>query len=145
MSAKDEAGSRSTGKAKRRGTPRPGCGGARPGSGPKPKVFTPKQKKHVEILIASGIPIKDIAAVMGCDDKTLRLKCPDALALGKTRRIGAVANALFENAVRHNNLSAQIFIMKAQGGWRETHHLEHSGNVTLAQLVAGSMESKPHG
>jgi hypothetical protein len=125
MSAKQDAGDRSTGK--RRGTPRPGCGGAREGAGRKPWAPSQKQREYIEILVATVPRIEDVAGALGVSVDTLRKACPDELRHGKTRKNGAVVHSLYLNATVHNNVSAQIYWTKTQMGWKEIQRLEHTG------------------
>ena len=50
---------------------------------------------------------------------------------GRARAVGAVAQSLIAKA-RGGNITAMIFFLKTQAGWRETDRLEHSGEVTIS-------------
>lgn len=91
--------------------------------GRKPKTLTPDQVNEVETLAALlsqdqmadyfGITRPTFAAMMDRDpDIALRYK------KGKSKAIGMVAKGLLKEA-RDGNLTAMMFYLKTQAGWRE--------------------------
>lgn len=55
----------------------------------------------------------------GISPVTLRAKFRDELDRGHAIVLAQVANSLYKNATTHNNVAAQIFMMKVRGRWRE--------------------------
>ena len=55
-----------------------------------------------------------------------------------------VAQALYTNAVKHNNVAAQIWWTKARMGWKDTSNVSVSGNSdpTLLHLLAAQAVSQ---
>ena len=52
-----------------------------------------------------------------------------------------VAKSLFRQAI-DGNISAAIFWLKAQAGWREVQVVEHTGTSTLQVIDADSVKEK---
>lgn len=125
MSAKKKAApDRSGGKGKAKN----GHGGAREGAGRKPFNPDTKQREKIELMIAVTPRIEDVAGALGIDVKTLREHCPDEIAHGKARRNSAVAESLFKMATEGKNVTAMIFWLKTQAGFKEVSKIEHVGN-----------------
>ncbi len=84
----------------------------------------------VEQLAANGLTDTQIAAFFGMSLTELRKKkktsdmLDRALATGQAKGVAKVANKLFINATVENNLIAQIFYLKARGGWREADKIQ---------------------
>jgi hypothetical protein len=98
---------------------------------------TDAMRKEVQSLAARGVPQDSIAALIGCDAKTLRKHCRDELDRGMAEANSQVVGALFENAV-NGNIAAQIFWAKTRMGWREGKEPENPTQgtpVTLASPV----------
>jgi hypothetical protein len=70
--------------------------------------------------------IEDVAGVLGIDVGTLRIHCAHEIAHAKTVKNEAVATALLNSALT-GNVTAQIFWLKTQAGFKETSRLEHTG------------------
>lgn len=72
-------------------------------------------------MAAYGIPQPDIAAVVGCDDKTLRKHFRQELDTAATQANARVAGALFKKATGDgpSSVTAAIFWLKARAGWQE--------------------------
>lgn len=134
---------------------------------------TPKSREAVEMLVASGIPQQHIAGILGMSVPTLKAHYGDELELGKAKKIAAVAATVFQAAVgrpakfdeRGNKIQSEIkpdkasafFILKCQGGWKETNVVEVvdptvgalerlTGAVDralAASASAGSLETTP--
>lgn len=79
----------------------------------------------VEELASRGLNNEQIAACLGICEDTLYTKqrqlteFSEAIKKGKAKGIQQVANALFEAALS-GNITAMIFFLKTQGGWKET-------------------------
>lgn len=81
----------------------------------------------VSNLSCIGWTHDQIAGTIGITANTLRKHYPAELASAKGLRVAEVYGALFNNAVTHNNVAAQIFLAKTQGGMKETQVSEVSG------------------
>lgn len=105
---------------------RQGEGGGRP-----PFTLSPEQKGQVEKL-ASILTKEQLADYFGMSRMTFtalmerdeEVCC--AYNKGKAAAIGAVAQSLIQQA-RDGNISAAIFYLKTQAGWKETQAVELSG------------------
>jgi hypothetical protein len=101
-------------------------------------VATPQTTKHaggrppikvdldrVQRLAQRQFTLEEIATRLGMDVSTLYKKkrrfvqISDAIKIGKLEGLEAVSNRLFQDAIA-GNTTAQIFIMKCKGGWRDT-------------------------
>lgn len=92
-----------------------------------PFVPTKEQRITVEMMASFGIPQDDIAKVLGISKPTLREHFREELDVGKARTITKVAASLVRQALA-GNVTAMIFYLKCQAGWRESPQaLEHSG------------------
>ncbi len=86
----------------------------------------------VEKMASQGLNQEQIASIVGLKSSQWYERCKqnpdisDAYKRGKSKGVLAISNALFEQA-RNGNTTAQIFFLKAQGGWRENIRLEHTG------------------
>ena len=91
-------------------------------------MFQPsqEQRKVVEMAAALGIPHEDIRLVVlqanghPITAKTLAKHFVAELATGLTKATVKVGGALFNNAVVHNNVAAQIFWLKTRARWKES-------------------------
>lgn len=81
-------------------------------------VATDTMRERVRYLAGVGVPQDDIARIIGCAPKTLRKRFRDDLDRGAAEAIATVAGYLFANA-KAGNVTAQIFILKTRGQWRE--------------------------
>jgi DNA-binding CsgD family transcriptional regulator len=90
---------------------------------------TPEQVYSVDLMASIGLPQAAIAEALGVTPKTLRKHFKRELATGRTRTIAKVADALVRQALA-GNITAMIFYLKTQAGWRETQRIEHSGNIS---------------
>lgn len=98
---------------------RQGEGGGRP-----PIVFDEDQTKQVEVL-AAMLSKRQLADYFSISETTFREiegrqpEVSDAYKRGKAKAIAGIANNLI-NQARGGNISAAIFYLKTQAGWRET-------------------------
>jgi len=105
---------------------RQGEGGGRP-----PVVFTEEQVAQVEAL-AAVLSKAQMADYFNIGENTLRSveeRQPEVLEAykrGKSKAIAGVASNLLSQA-RNGNMSAAMFYLKTQGGWRETSRHELTG------------------
>ena len=79
---------------------------------------TDKLRKKVQMLVVAGATQEQVASIIGNDAKTLRKHYREEQTNSKTEATASVAGKLFQSAMS-GNVTAQIFWMKTQGGWRE--------------------------
>ena len=95
---------------------------------------TEKDRAAVQMMAAYGIPQPDIAAVVGCDEKTLRKHFRQELDTAAAKANARVAERLYKTALSdgREGVTAAIFWLKTRAGWRETNRVEVTGlTVTL--------------
>lgn len=103
-----------------------GDGGGRP-----LVVFDAAQTAQVEAL-AAVLSKGQMADYFNISETTLREiesrqpEVSDAYKRGKAKAIGNVAKNLIQQA-QNGNISAAIFYLKTQAGWKETQVSEHTG------------------
>lgn len=96
----------------------------------KPKIQI--DLKQVESLAANGLTQEQIAAALGISESTLTKRkkentdFTDAIKRGKAKGIALVTNKLMES-IKGGNMTAMIFFLKTQAGWKETNVQEHTG------------------
>jgi hypothetical protein len=78
-------------------------------------------------MAGMGIIQAQIATWLQIDLKTLRKHFRRELDTGAIEANVRVANALYTNAVKHNQVTAQIWWTKARMGWKETQVNEQTG------------------
>ena len=88
---------------------------------------TPEQRKIVKDMSSVGIPQDKISVVIGIDPKTLRVHYREELDTAESEANTKVAIALYDNAIKTNNVTAQIFWLKTRGGWRESRPADDEG------------------
>ena len=106
-------------------------------------ITKPKIKidlKQVESLAANGLTQEQIAAALGISESTLHKRKQEnteftaAIKRGKAKGIAVVTNKLMES-IKAGNITAMIFFLKTQAGWKETNVQELTGtNGTPLQL-----------
>jgi hypothetical protein len=84
------------------------------------RAFLPTDvtRKKVRSLAARGARHEDIAAIIGCDAKTLRKHFRDELDRGMAEANAEIAGCLFDEA-KGGNVTAQIFWLKTRAHWHE--------------------------
>ena len=97
-----------------------GHGGARQGSGRKAFEPTDKQRQNVETMAGYGVPVEQIAALMGIGDDTLRKYFAHEILVGKAKVNTKVGMSLAQQAMA-GNTAAAIWWSKSQMGWTEKH------------------------
>jgi DNA-binding XRE family transcriptional regulator len=103
----------------------------------KPKIQI--DLKQVESLAANGLTDEQIASALGISRTTLANRKREneqfvqAIKRGKAKGIALVTNKLMES-IKGGNMTAMIFFLKTQAGWKETNVQEHTGaNGTALQ------------
>ena len=111
----------------------------------------PTEKTRAEIIAlrSYGVPIKEVAAYIGIDDKTLYTYYKDELEnsaikananVGKFLYQAASGQALQTGASHGDCVRAAMFWAKTRMGWKETNVQEHTG--VDGKPIAHSVEIK---
>jgi hypothetical protein len=114
---------------------------------PVTRILTAAEKAEVETL-AAVLSAEQIADYLGMGRRTfysVMERDEDVAARykrGRARAVGAVAQSLITKA-RGGNVTAMIFYLKTQGGWRETDRLELSGRAGGPIRVAVRHDPEP--
>ena len=95
-------------------------------SGRPPRVFTAEERNQAEVLSGIGLPHRQIAVLIGCDEKTLRKHLGEELTRGDAKATAKIAQCLFSKAMSGDTASL-IFWMKVRAGWSERVVQEHTG------------------
>jgi len=109
---------------------RQGEGGGRP-----PVVFNDQQVLQIETL-AAVLSKAQLSDYFGVSENTFREiegrqpEVSEAYKRGKAKAIGNVAGNLIAQA-KAGNVSAAIFYLKTQAGWKETQTVEHDGELVI--------------
>ena len=114
-------------------------------------LHQPTEKTRAEIvaLRSYGVPIKEVAAYIGIDDKTLYKYYKDELensaikanaTVGKFLYQAASGQALQTGASHGDCVRAAMFWAKTRMGWKETNVQEHTG--VDGKPIAHSVEIK---
>lgn len=82
-----------------------------------------EQRNLVAIAAASGMRQSDIARALAVDEKTLRKHFKDELTYGHDKVMASVKMTAYQMALSGQQPSMTIFVLKTQGGWRETVNL----------------------
>ena len=97
---------------------------------------TDKTRAEIIALRSYGVPIKEVAAYIGIDDKTLYKYYRDELEnsaikananVGKFLYQAASGQALTTGATYSDCVRAAMFWAKTRMGWKETNVQEHTG------------------
>jgi hypothetical protein len=88
--------------------------------------ITQEMREQVAELAGFGLTWVQIASAMKMNSRTLQRYCQQEYDDGKSKAIGQIAGTLFKKA-REGNLTAILFYLKTQGGWRETNRTELTG------------------
>jgi hypothetical protein len=87
---------------------------------------TDQTRRVAEQMSGLGLPHEQIGAIIGIDDKTLRLYYQTELKIGKAKASSHVAKTLYDKALS-GDTTACIWWTKAQMQWREKVDLNHGG------------------
>ena len=114
-------------------------------------LHQPTEKTRAEIIAlrSYGVPIKEVAAYIGIDDKTLYKYYREELEnsaikananVGKFLYQAASGQALTTGATYSDCVRAAMFWAKTRMGWKETNVQEHTG--ADGKPIAHAVESK---
>lgn len=97
----------------------------------------------IRLYAGLGSTMPQIAAMVGKSEDTLR-RNPEivaALEAGRAETLTKVAGKLVQQALS-GNITAAIFYLKTQGGWKETDRHEHGGfdGAPIAVAVKSDMD-----
>jgi hypothetical protein len=104
----------------------------------RPYQPTVELRRQVLTMTGLGLTQADICGFLNIDRKTLRKHFRHELDVGAVEANAKVAEALFANATRHNNVAAQVWWTKSRMGWRSVTDLSVTGiqTVQMQHLVA---------
>jgi hypothetical protein len=91
-----------------------------------PRQFTAEERNQAEVLSGIGLAHRQIAVLIGCDEKTLRKHLGEELTRGDAKATAKIAQSLFSKAMSGDTAS-MIFWMKVRAGWSERVVQEHTG------------------
>jgi len=91
-----------------------------------PHQPTDALRQTVQMHAMVGTRQEIIADVLRIDEKTLRKYYRDELDLSKAKANATIGGALF-NKAKGGDVSAMIFWMKTQAGFKESTSIEHTG------------------
>lgn len=83
-----------------------------------PHEPTKKTRNLVKLCKVAGITDDLIAEALGITRKTMRKYYLEELTNAKTQFLASCVSVLAHH-IKRNNLTAAIFALKTQGGWRE--------------------------
>ena len=82
---------------------------------------TEQERRTVKTMAGLGFKQEDIAKVVGLrSDKTLRKHFREEITRGSIDARAQVSQTLYKMAISGKHLTATIFFLKTQAGWRET-------------------------
>jgi len=117
-------------------------------NGGRPVVaLTDEELQQVEKL-AAYLNKAQIASVLGMAEKTFLRICREnesvdtAYKKGRASHVGTVAASLVRNATEKNNVLAQIFYLKARGGWVESQPEHERPTINISYGPAGKPVEK---
>lgn len=97
--------------------------------------FTEDQIDQIERL-AAVLTVKQMADYFGISERTFLNRRNDdarvsaAYKKGRAAAIAAIGGSLLQQA-QSGNITAMIFYLKTQAGWRDKVEVEHSGNPEI--------------
>lgn len=104
--------------------------------GGRPKWMpTEEEKRLIEQMASVGISHEQIAEVFGICVDTLVARMKDALRGRKVKANAKMAGRLYQAAMA-GNVTAMIFWLKTQAGWRESADLKIEGDITQRVISA---------
>jgi hypothetical protein len=94
--------------------------------------FRPTDEQRRQILTMTGFGIRqdEMATALQIDKKTLQKHFRRELDTGMTEANVRVVQALYNNAVKLNSVTAQVWWTKARMGWKEAQDVNIGGTNT---------------
>lgn len=105
-----------------------------------PWIPSQEELEKIETLASQGLNQEQIMHCIGVgvstyhDKKDQYPQLVEALKRGKSKGLAYVTDALLKN-VNLGNVTAQIFYLKCQGGWKEAKHEQTDGMQSLLEKV----------
>lgn len=116
------------------------------------KKWMPPDLRRVEVFAERGLTFKQIALNLGVSVNTLERRrkdlreFSDALERGRAKGIAAVANVVYDLAIKDRDPATCRFIMRAVGGWDDSRRVEvtgpDGGALQLHAVVEAEVEVK---
>ena len=113
-----------------------------PRHGRPPRQFTAEERNQAEVLSGIGLPHRQIAVLIGCDEKTLRKHLGQELTRGDAKATAKIAQCLFSKAMSGDTAS-MIFWMKVRAGWSERVIQQHVGDGENPLCLKVSFVARP--
>lgn len=109
------------------------------------RLYQPTDDQRRQVLAMTGFGIRqdEIATSLEIDKKTLHKHFRRELDTGMTVANVRVARALYQNAVEHNNVAAQIWWTKTRMGWKDTSVVENTGGLQVDFRWADAPQAAP--
>lgn len=112
--------------------------GRHPGGRIKAAGYDQRTAGRVEAMAAMGLDTREIAVMLDLRPGQVREIYGRDLECMRATVHMAVAMRMLDDALNHEDWRAAQFWLKAKAGWQETNVTEHTGKVTLEELVAPS-------
>jgi hypothetical protein len=113
-------------------------------AGRKPHEPTEQGRKQVEAMASYGVPLVDIARVLGVSAPTVAKWYPYEIETGHIKANSMVAQSLYNKAMGNGQgaVTACIFWLKCRAGWVEPkpwdHEQQYVGKKELQQQAAAT-------
>lgn len=110
------------------------------------REFIPTEKDiaQVERMAKIGMTTEHIAIVLGRGKKSLFRdfeafpELREAYERGAKAGVDEVSNTAYQMAISGKVPAMTMFWLKCRARWKEVHHVEHTGKLTLEEIVASS-------
>jgi hypothetical protein len=103
----------------------------------RPHQPTDKDRATVRALLGYGVTQEDVSKVLKIDIKTLAKHYPHEIDTAQIEANAAVAQSLFVNATKKDNVAAQIFWLKTRARWKEPVHIANAEDGTPFIVATG--------
>lgn len=107
------------------------------------RLFQPTDDQRRQVLTMTGFGLRqdEICTSLQIDKKTLHKYFRRELDTGMIEANVRVAQALYTNATKHNNVTAQIWWTKTRMGWKSTDVIENVNPQPFAIFVPTPISS----
>jgi hypothetical protein len=117
----------------------------------KKKPFEPNETviAHVERMAKIGLTTDQIGTILGRGKKTIFRdfdKFPElreAYERGAKHGVDEVSQTAYAMATSGKFPAMTMFWLKCRAQWREVTHIEHTGKVTLEEIIVAASKEKP--